>query len=319
LGPNAATAFGPNQAAIRAAQQAVVVPVTGDPLSKSALVNNDRFPLDGNDPHYGPALNDIGDENGFVALSLLKPALNLSLSSGPAPWVQYFATGVTATAVLPTASPRSGAQASDGDYEYLCMHSYSAPSTTHTLDTPAGFTQIASNISSFSSGTIIRTITVWERPVTTAILGANGGRMPAPVCNFGGVSDKNSARIVLVRGPNKWTVSPTAGVALAQNNANNTTLSVPGLAGGTTTTNNLVLMFLCTAGTNNGIASITGGSGTANAAVQGNGYGNYNPGNGVIGMGIASMTVAAIGAVGASTVTFVGTGVNVGVAVYIKP
>lgn len=313
---NAATTSGPNQAAIRAAQQAVVVPTTGDPLSKSALVNNDRFPLDGNDPHYGPATNDIGDENGFVALSLLQPGRNLNLGSGPAPWVQYFATGVTAIATPNTASPRSGAQASDGDWEYLVARSYSA-ATTHTLTTAAGFTLVGSVTSTFS-GTIINTVTVWERPVTTAILLANSGRMPAPVIDFG-VADKNVSRIVLVRGPNKWTVSPTAGFATGANNANTTALSIPGLAGGTTTTNNLVLMFLCTAGGANGVASITGGTGSTGAAVQANSDGKYNPGNGTIGLAIASMTVPTVTTIGNTSVTFLSTGVNAGIAVYIKP
>jgi hypothetical protein len=302
---NANTTFGPNQSLIRAAQAAYV---SGDP--KAVLLSFDHIALNP-DPHYDAnGSNDVGDIFGANIIAYFKPAQNTNLGTGPAPWYQYASSGITSAAGL-TSTPRSGADAKDGDYELLVCASYSQGGAI-TLTTAAGFTQIGSTVTSTFSGTIIRTLAVFGRPVTTAILVANNGRMPNPTVDFGGTTTMNVARIFGFRNVNTATPINTSGTGA--NNSNTTALSIPAVT--TTVANALVVMVGCTAGATNGVSALTN---SALSGIQVHWDSKYNPGAGTVGVAIASGVKATAGATSASAFTFLSTGVNVGMAIALSP
>ena len=303
---NAATTFGPNQAAIRSAQAAYVATDT-----KSRLLNFDHIALNP-DPHYDAnGSNDVGDIFGAAIISYFKPAQNTNLGTGPNPWYQYASSGITA-ALGGTSTPRSGADAKDGDYEILVAASYSQGGAI-TLTTAAGFTQIGSTVTSTISGPITRTLAVFGRPVTTAILNANGGRMPNPTVDFGGSTNLNVARIFGFRNVNVTTPVNTS--STGANNANNTALTI---AGGTASAANcLAVYIMCTAGATNKVNSVSIGSNLSNYQTIWDS--KYNPGAGTVGVAMGTANITSAAAYGTGVVTFASTGVNVGMCVVLQP
>lgn len=299
------TSTGAFRDTVRAAQQAYVATD-----SNARLLSIDDVRLH-SDPHYD-ALGQcgIGDMVASVIQKAKKPTLNTNLGTGPVPWWQQqdvVFPNINAT----VSSPRSGADSHDGDWELGWADSYSI-ATTHTWGTPAGFTQVVAPFASTFSGTVIRTLSVYERPVTAAIL-ASTGRMPSPSITWGAAT-MNMAGIIGLRGPNKWSVSPIDVFAAGVNNANSTGLTLPSIT--TTQPNELIVMIVCTAGNTNNVASVVN-AGLTNIVIRRDS--RSNPGAGNIVTAVVTATRAAAGAIGATTVTFSGVGVNAGVILAIKP
>lgn len=303
---NAATSFGPNQAAIRAAQVAYVA---AD--AQSSLINFDRFPL-ASDPHYASAeQNDMGDEVGATLIDVFKPGALPTTVAGPAPAFVHASSGITSVASPATMKPRSGPRPKSGNWEFLAVRTYSAANTISLTDAQ-GFTLIASVQSSISAGTIVNNLAVYGRKVDPAAY--VNGRMPVPTVD-GGVATRCVSRIFEFSGPSAWSVSPVATSSTGANNANSTALSLPTVT--STVNNQLAIMFMATAAQNNFISTIT----NANlVGITKHWDSSYNPGDAFIGLAMATATVPVSGTVlGATSVVTSLVGVNAGILLLVTP
>lgn len=290
---------------VTAAQNAYVA---GDPYSRIVIVDDIKLAAD--NVHY-PAIGYIsyGSRIALALKTYFRPTLSLNLSSGAVPWLQQADPGFGVN-VSGTAIPRSGIDPQDGDWEILVASTYTE-GVAPTLSVAAGFTAIGTMADSLFSG-LHRTLSFWERPVTTAILNANGGRMPNPSLTFG--TDRfNVARIFGFRGPNKWTVSPVDTITTGVNNANNTSLSI---GSGTTSVDNcLMAIFATTVNTSGAVNSLTNASFSNITSRWDSRYATTT----VLGIAMYTATKASAGSFGATAVTTSGAGVNAGAVIAIKP
>lgn len=303
---NAATSFGPNQAAIRAAQVAYVA---SD--AKSALINFDRFPL-ASDPHYASAeQNDMGDEVGATLVDIFKPGLLPETVAGPAPKYVHASCGITSIASPATMKPRSGPRPKSGNWEFLAVRTYSAAAAI-TLTDAQGFVLLTSITSSISAGTINNNLSVYGRKVDPAAY--INGRMPVPTVD-GGAATRCVSRIFEYSGLTPWTVSPVGATAVGANNANSTALSIASAT--STAANQLAILFMATAGLNNAISTITNANLVGITKIWDS---SYNPGDAFIGLAMATATVPVSGTVlGATTIVTVNAGVNAGILLLVTP
>lgn len=290
---------------VTAAQNAYVA---GDPYSRIVIVDDIKLAAD--NVHY-PAIGYIsyGSRIALALKTYFKPSLVLNLSSGAVPWLQQADPGFGVN-VSGTAIPRSGMDPQDGDWEILVASTYTE-GIAPTLSVAAGFTSIGTMADSLFSG-LHRTLSFWERPVTTAILNANGGRMPNPSLTFS--TDRfNVARIFGFRGPNKWTVSPVDTIATGVNNANNTSCSI---GSGTTSVDNcLMAIFATTVNASGSVSSVVNASLSGITSRWDSRYATTT----VLGIAMYTATKATAGAFSATTVTTSGAGVNAGAIIAIKP
>lgn len=278
----------------------------------AVVVNFDDIRLH-NDPHYdGIGQFDRGDRLALAIGRKYNPTSSFNAGSGPCPWLQGYAAGYTAVASPDAAMPLCEAGPQDGDYQLLIAAAY-ANSATITLPTPAGFVPHGSQFESVS-GAQHRTLAVFKRPVTAAILNANNGRMPTPSVDFA-TSTINCARIFSVRGPNKFLSDPFGTMVTGVNNANNTALTISG--GSTASNNALLLIIMLTAGATNGVSTVTNASLTG---VKVEWDGRYVPaGGGTVGIALGSATLATAGSFGTTGVTFLSTGINAGAVIPVYP
>lgn len=283
-----------------------------DPYCRGIYTSD--IPLASN-PHYGAnGYYDLGDRVAHAVARYFFPTRNFYLpgaGSGSAPWLQDFGAGVTIGVTTATGTPRPGPDEKDGDLQLLVMSSQ-AIDTTYTLNTAAGFTAVAAKNQSVFSGTNFRTMQVWWRLVDQTTLDANGGRMPCPVVD-GGATPTNMARIITVRGPNKWVANPIDQYTVGANNANTTALSI---AGGTTTTANQLAIILCSVpGASQSVSACTNGSFAGITKQFDSRYAQTT----TIGLALHTATIASAGAFGATSITMSGAGNNVGCILTIKP
>lgn len=303
---NAATSFGPNQAAIRAAQAAYVA---SD--AQSSLINFDRFPL-ASDPHYASVeQNDMGDEVGATLIDVFKPGTLPTAVAGPAPAFVHASSGITSIAAPATMMPRSGPRPKSGNWEFLAVRTYSA-ATTIVLTDAQGFVLLTSVTSSISAGTIANNLAVYGRQIDPAVY--VNGRMPPPTVS-GGAATRCVSRIFECSGPAAWSVSPVGALSSGANNANSTALSIGTVT--STANNQLALIFMATAAQNNFISTITN-SNLVGIAKQWDS--SYNPGDAFIGLAMATATVPVSGTVlGATSVVTSLAGVNAGIILLVTP
>lgn len=286
--------------------------IATDPYCRGVYTSD--IPLASN-PHYGAnGYYDLGDRVAHAVAKYFFPTRNFYLpgaGSGSAPWLQDFGSGVTIAVTPATGTPRPGPDEKDGDLQLLVMSSQ-AIDTTYTLNTAAGFTAVAAKNQSIFSGTNYRTMQVWWRLVDQATLDANGGRMPCPVVD-GGATPTNLARIITIRGPNKFTVNPIDQYTVGANNGNTTALSI---AGGTTLTANQLAIILCSVpGAGASVSACTNGS-FAGITKQ---FDSRYTQTTTIGLALHTATIASAGAFGATSITMSATGNNVGCILTIKP
>lgn len=303
LNPNLSAAAAPFLSTVRAAQVAIAA---ADP--NVILVDLDDYPLFLTQIHYAAnELMDGAERIAFAVMKKLTAGFTGNLSSGPAPWLQGIGAGVTAQASPNTASPRSGPDDTNGDLHIL-VGSSATTATTITLTTAAGFTQLATVDSVFS--TSHRRMTAFTRTADTTTINANAGHMPAPVVDFG-ANPLNVCGIARVRSAGGTAAVNTFSTGV--NNGNTTSLTI---AGGTTTQNNCLLVAaVFTGGNTNSLVSITTPGLTW--TIQRNSQ--FNPGAGTIEMAYATAVLPTAGAYGATTVTFAATGVNAGIIVAVQP
>lgn len=270
----------------------------------------DDIPLASN-PHYGAnGYYTIGDR---IARQLNKDFYAdrpRNRGVGPAPWFNDYGSFVSLASGA-NGSPRAGSQEMDGDWQFLILTGQ-ATTPSPSLVTAAGFTLVGSGDSIFG-GTNHRSMSIWERRVTAASFDANTGLMPTPTVTNGTVAT-SGAGIITVRGPNPWSTSPLAGFQIGANNANATTLTLPGI---TTTANNTLAVFVSSVPSNTSLVTSVTNSNVAGITIQRQSVFNQAS---FIGAMVATGTIATSGTVvGNTTVTASGAGNSVGFSLFINP
>lgn len=311
---NAASAFGAFRDTVRAAQAAFVA---SDP--NSILVNIDDIFLE-SDPHYamiGQA--DHGDRIAVGVRNLLGKTSN-NLGSGSFPYYQYASAGCS-TFSGGIAHPRSGADPIFNDREFLAAVTYANTGTVAALSAvtgsngttgSVGFTQVGSQVISTFATTNQKTLTVWERILGPTTPTGSNGRFGSPAVQMlSGTSALNVARIFSVRNGNS---APTTTFVTAANNANNATLVFPSIT--SSVANSMVMGFVTTAGVNNHMLSVTNATMT-NVSIKWDSI--YNPGAGVMHLGMFTAQLPTAGAYGPTTVTMSGSGNNAGFMALVAP
>ena len=310
---NAASAFGTFRDTVRAAQAAYVA---SDP--NAYLINVDDIFLE-SDPHYGMIGQvDMGERIAKKIQSVLVPGANTNLDTGV--YYQQAAAGCS-TFSGGIAHPRSGADPQFTDREYLVAITYANTGTVAALSATTGsngttgsvgFTQVGNQIISTFATTNQKTMTVWERILSAQTPTGSNGRPGSPAVQMlSGTSALNVARIFDIRG---GTTGSTTNFVTAANNANNATLVFPSIT--SSVSNSLAVGFVSTAGVSNHMLSVT------NPAMSGISIkwdSIYNPGAGVMHLGMFTAKLPNPGAYGPTTVTMSGSGNNVGFMSVLAP
>lgn len=232
-----------NTPAVRSGQDAAVA---ADSTIK--LVDNDDLTLLGDNLHYLT--------NGYLTLGQ-RCALALLDARG------YARRTVTTTpAVIGYGPVASGAGnltvvsyggEQDGDLQVLDV---GIGIVAGTITTPSGWTQAVASGDSTSTGVTVSS-TVYVRKVTSALLAANGGRMPATTVTIG-TSTRNAAKPYTVRGPAALDVTNVdATQAFAANVFNTGPVSITGVT--TTQANELVLCLTAAYCGSSGTVAVTNG------------------------------------------------------------
>lgn len=291
-----------NRDAIRALQ---VTYAAGDP--RLALVDTDDLPLsDGLHPtpnayitrgsRFAYALHDLlGYPRASVAVI---PAV---LDWGPAAWASTSLTFANAN----TINSSGGAQ--NGHLEIMAIET--GVLNGSLIATPTGWTAVGT-LQTTGAGGIFCNVQLFSRQVTTAILTANGGHMPAT--DYLATDNRNVGKVITVIGP---TANPTIASAtpfLA--NAAAASMSVPGITTGGS--NRLVLVIAGGwAGSSARTQAITNGTLSGFAQQQDGAY--PMPTTDAFVLAFASGTKAAAGPTGTTTVTVTG-GTTIGWAYTIE-
>lgn len=185
--PNSAGTF---TSTVRTQQDAAVV---ADPTIK--LIDNDDLGLNPDNLHY-PA-------NGYLTLGQ-RAAFGLMDARG------YARRIVTTTPSVLGYGPESHGAAGNlsvvsyggeinGDLQILQVGTAKGGGGSGVITTPSGWTLVGASGDSSGSGVISNT-SIYARQVTTALLNANGGRMPATTVAIA-TSPINAAQCFSVRGP----------------------------------------------------------------------------------------------------------------------
>lgn len=294
-------------ATVRAGQ---VAWVAADQFARGIYTDDVRL---ASNPHYGAnGYYNLGDRAAHAVAQFFFPGRTFNLGSGPAPWLQDYGSGFTMAASPATGQPCSGPDEQDGDLQLLVVRSTST-ATTYSLTTPAGFTALGSGQFESVFSTNHCTMAVYQRLVSQATLDANGGRMPVPVVD-GGSATSHVARILTIRGPNKWTVSPVDLFGTGVNNANNTTCAVSS-PGSTAVDNELVLVLGTTQGSSTTMSNCVN---TALSDITKRWDATYAA-SAFFGLSLYTATKATAGALGTTTLTTSAAGNNAGVVITIKP
>jgi hypothetical protein len=202
--------------------------VAGDPLTK--LVDNADLGLLGDGLHYiTNGYLTLGQRAGIALLDLLG-YVRRAFATTPS----IVAYGPESHGSSSPISVVSGGDERDGDLEVLQV---GLGIVAGSITTPSGWTLVAT-VSSTSSS-VTQQMAVYRRAVTTALLAANNGHMPATSIAFA-TAATCAAKIYTVRGPN---LNPT--VDVSQTTSPDTFDSGPTTITGVTTTaaNELVQTF----------------------------------------------------------------------------
>jgi hypothetical protein len=308
LNANLPTAVQPNGApfrdTVRAGQAAFAASDT-----RSVMINVDDLPLDLDNGegvglyHYkSNALVSMGNRFGVAILSKLNPsALTPVAPVANAPFLLgYDQAAFGAGSVTPRWGGQRGYQA--GDDGILVAISW-ATAGTISLTTPAGFTQIGTQVSSAFTGLTL-TMSIYRCRATS-------NNMPAPTVT--GPGAVTMAAIFIVRGG----LASGNPVDVFSSGANNTFATAISIPGATTTGPNRFVMTMI--GFETGAANSF--SGVANASLSNlttvrnvSQSINGNP----IGIGLVTGVMAGTGAYGATTATAGGNSVNAGLTLALK-
>jgi hypothetical protein len=279
-----------------------------DPLC--AFVDVDDLPLiDG--LHFPPnGYQTRGERIGFALLPLMGYAPRVAVTTpamlgwGPGAWASTSLSFANLNTINSYGDERNG------DLQIMVIET--GVLSGSAIGTPAGWTAVGTLQTTGSAG-IFCNVQLFSRAVTTAILNANGGHMPAT--SYTAADDRNVAKIITVRGPS---ANPTIDVAtpfLA--NAVGASMSVPGITTGFA--NELVIVIAGGwAGSSSRTQAITNGTLTGFVQQQDGAY--PMPTTDAFVLSFASGAKAAAGATGTTTVTVTG-GTTIGWAytIGIKP
>lgn len=291
-----------NRDTIRALQ---VTYAGGDP--RLALVDTDDLPLsDGLHPtpnayvtrgeRFAYALHDLlGYPRASVSTT---PAL---IGWGPAAWANVNLSFANANTI------NSSGAAQNGHLEIMAIETGILSGSA--IGTPSGWTPVGT-LQTTGAGGIFVNVQIFSRQVTTAILTANGGHMPAT--SFTAVDNRNVAKIITVIGPNANPTIASATPFLA--NAAAASMTIPGITTGGP--NRMVLVIAGGwAGSTARTQAITNGGLTGFTQYQDGAY--PMPTTDAFVLAFAAGTKAAAGATGNTTVTVTG-GTTIGWAYTIE-
>lgn len=297
LSPNTAAAF---KNTVRAAQVAYVA---SD--SNSRLLPMDPLPLGNGDPHYsGQELCTMGQMAALNLTQMRAPSWVPDLQSGPAPWVQGYDVGVATTGT--TLTPRWAVEHKAGDIGIMVVDTFSTD-VAATLTDAQGFAEVTSSPGrSVFSTLFVRCHVYWCRATSSAMAA------PTVTTNNG----QGAARIFVIRGANP-VGNPIDVTSVGANNANNTSVSIPGAT--TSVDNCLICTFFTTDG--GGAPKITS-SNWANASLAGFGFvqgSDYQPSSAHDLIHMAAGVKAAAGAYGTTTATLSSAAVIASMTIAVKP
>jgi hypothetical protein len=277
--------------------------------SRFALVDNDDLPLTDGLHWPAQAYLALGDRCGYALMDLLGLARRTVTTPTVIGWGPG-AFGATDLSFANANAVYSSAAAQNGHLELMIVETGVVSGSA--IATPAGWTAVGT-LQTTGSGGVFCNVQLFSRPVTTAILNANGGHMPAT--SYTAADNRNVAKIITIIGPN---ANPTIDVATPfVANALGASMSVPAI---TTTANNELVLVIAGgwAGSSSRSQAITNGTLSNFTQHQDGAY--PMPTTDALVLTFASGVKATAGSTGTSTVTVTG-GSTIGWAftIGIKP